>query len=349
MHNEILIYDEIYSWSAAQFLRELNEVHGEDVTIRIASNGGNPEYVWGMASKLQEHEGNVSIKVDGKAHSTMAYFLALVDDSEALDVASFIIHRAAYSSYLESSESFMTEDRISGLAKMNKDLKNALEAKIDVDKFNALKQVKAKEITFNDIFSLDARHEIDLSAQDAKKIGLINRIVKITPTKKAEVKSLSAHFSRFNENQIEQMAARHNPESHNQPINKPTKKTTMDIAKFKLEHSDVYASVIETGIEQGVKKEYDRVSALMVYIDVDKKAVKKYIEDKSEMTAKLMGEFNLATIKAAAAGTLEDESAEEINTDTPEGGKGDKENLAEFSAASRKHFGLKSETKEEAK
>lgn len=289
---EILLYGQIYSSTAEAFINACNEVGEEGVSVRINGDGGSPEYGWGMIAKYSEIKSKKLIKVDGKAHSMYAYFLCYADDAEALDVAQITIHRGGYADWVESNPAYMTQGMIDSRDFMNKKLRRALESKIDVAKFEAMKGV-----TLDQIFSNDSRIDVTLTAAEAKKIGLINRVVNITPAIKAEVESLY------------QMAAHVQPEA----VTKPTQPiiTKMDISKFRNEHPDVYAQVIALGVAQ----EKDRVEACMVFNEIDPAGVKAAIESGKPLSAKQMADFTLKAVSGKRAEDIAAEASPEVKTD----------------------------------
>lgn len=305
MLSEILIYGSVESWSSADFIRQMNEVNiDNDLVVRVNTNGGNPEYGFGMAAKFREHKGNKLVKVDGKAFSFGMFFLAYADEVEGLDVSEYLIHRAAYPEWYEKSELFTAEMK-GNLERVNNSLKAAIEAKIDVKKFEELKGVKMK-----DIFSMDSRLDVFLSAKEAKSIGLIDRIVKLTPSKKAEIETFNV-----------QMAAKYGIETPKEvKVNEENNlkiENKMNIEELKTKHPEVYSQVFNAGSEAGVTAERDRVGSWLAFVDIDAEAVSTGIKEGKNLSATAMAEFirkqfSAEKIKDAAA-----DSAADIKTDKP--------------------------------
>src|SRR5277367_4860470 len=106
MPKDILIYGRIDAYTAAQFFKDINDAteNDESVTLnfRINTGGGEPEYGWGIAAKVNEVE-NKKVKVDGKAYSWGTMACCYAEDVEALDVSQFMVHRAAYPEWFEST------------------------------------------------------------------------------------------------------------------------------------------------------------------------------------------------------------------------------------------------------
>jgi len=71
---EVLLYGDIYSQRARDFIKEVDTASGEDLTVRVNSFGGDVDYGWGMIAKFSEHKGKKSVKIDAAAHSMAAFF-----------------------------------------------------------------------------------------------------------------------------------------------------------------------------------------------------------------------------------------------------------------------------------
>lgn len=299
--DEILIYGDIWTYSAADFISAFsatdqfgNPKIKDSVVVRINSNGGSPEYMWGMVTKFGEFQGQKMIKVDGKAHSSALFFLAYADDVEAVDVASGVLHRAAYPSWYESD--YMTENQKMDLVNINKHLKAAFEAKIDVEKFE-----KLKGITLDAVFSMDSRIDVSLTAQEMKKIGLINRIVSITPQKKTKISArmieVAAKYGLKPEEELPEITAE-------KVITKQTNKN-MTIEEIRAQHPAVFAQILA----MGAASEKDRVQAWMAFVDVDTKAVAEGIESSAAPTMKVMAEMSMKMASSAKLESLKGEAA----------------------------------------
>ncbi len=311
MGKELLIYGYIHSQSAVDFLNQFNEIgEDEEVTVRINTEGGKPEYGWGMAAKFQEHKGVKKAKVDGQAHSMGLFYCCYADTVEALDVSEFTLHRAAYRDWIENSELF-TDDLKDNLARINKSLRSAFEAKVDVAKFEEITGAK-----MNDVFSMDSRIDVSFNAATAKKIGLVDKVIKITPSKRAEIDRYA-------------IAASTGVEAPVIPTEqKINKKKNMDIKALKADHPELYAQAVQ----EGVTKERDRVGACMVFMAVDADGVKAAIESGEDLTQKQMAEFSLKAVNAASLKNIGEEAPGATDTkavDTKEPTAEQKE-LADF-------------------
>jgi ATP-dependent protease ClpP protease subunit len=283
--SEVLLYGEIYSYSAQEFITAIQEIGGnDDLTVRLNTSGGSPEYGWGMVAKFSEHKGKKLVKVDGKAHSMGAYFLCYADDSEALDVSQMCIHRAAYPEWMESNN-YVTQAMWDNLDAINGSLRKALEAKIDVPKFEKMKGVK-----MDDIFSNSSRIDVYLTASEAKQVGLINRVVKITPTIKAEIDRF-AIAANVTEKPIQQNNSK------------------MNIETIKAEHPSIYAEILALGEAQGVAKEKTRVTAWMKFNEIDAAAVNKGITEGAEMDMAAIAAFTATKLNATALNDIAADSS----------------------------------------
>jgi ATP-dependent protease ClpP protease subunit len=299
MPKDILLYGGLNEYSCANFINEVDEREGEDLVVRINTDGGSPEYSFGAIAKFKEFEGTKKIKVDGKANSMGLFFLCYADYSEGLDVSEYVLHRAAYPDWVESNSDIFTEGMKSSLENLNKNLKTAFENKVDVAKFEELKGVKLK-----DVFSMDGRLDVALTPKEAKQIGLINKIVKITPQKKAEINAL---FSEKN-NKFDLKEGK-----TDETIEKPLKIKPMTIQELKTAHPEAF----KAAFDEGVASELDRAASWMVFADADIKAVQKGIESGLVMKAKDMAELNRAAAGMAALASLEDGNIPPTGTETP--------------------------------
>jgi ATP-dependent Clp protease protease subunit len=297
MAKELLLYGDINQYSAADLVRQMDESKDDDIVLRINSHGGVVTDGWSVIAKYSELPNSKSVKVDGVAASMALMFLAYASDSESLDVSNFTLHRAAYPDWYEKSEYFTPEQK-ANLISMNDNLKKALEAKIDVKKLEELKGVKMK-----DIFSMDSRIDVNLNAKEAKAIGLINRIVKITPQRKAELNSMFMQ------------AAAHSVPLIEAEITEPTKvelnNKPMNIEKLKAEHPQVYADVLALG----VKAEKDRVGAWMAFAEIDPKAVAEGVKSGEAMTQTVMAELTVKSISAKQVAQVTAENPTPTETD----------------------------------
>lgn len=308
---EILLYSTISEWSAERFIKELQAAGSGGITIRVNSRGGGVLDGYGMIAKLAEYKGNKLVKVDGKAYSMAAMLLCYADKVECLDVSDIMFHRAAYASWVEESKDLFTDDMRKDLERTNQHLRAAMEAKIDVAKFEAITSV-----TLDQLFSMDGRIDVTITAEQAKEIGLVDKINKITPELKAELKGHRdmAIAALAEHNELPDIPE---PEAETPPAPQPPKpqqetqkNKIMTIAELQANNPELYNQVVNVGVAQ----ERDRVEALMVFADVDLEAIKKTIEDGGKLTEKQKAEFSRKAFSAAAVQKAEDENAPDIPT-----------------------------------
>ena len=305
MAKEVLLYGRIDSEKAELFHESLQEIEGNDeMMLRINTIGGSPEYGWGVTAMWNEIKTPKKIRVDGQAHSFGAFMLCYTENTEALDVAEFLIHRAAYPSWMESSPEF--DDATKGnLIRVNKSLETAFRNKVDVVKFEALPQMAGKKI--KDIFSMDSRIDIYLTAKEAKSIGLINKVIPLTPSITAEITAYAkAASSEVFIPKVETELPK--------PINKPKKMTA---EQLKSEHPEVFNAIAKSAVDA----ERDRVGAWMAFNDIDAVAVAKGITEGKQMSQTDMADFTRKGIAKGAVAAAEAESTTTIvepETKTPE-------------------------------
>ncbi len=69
MPKEVLFYGPVTGYGSMEFIQQANEALEDDetaeVTYRVNTPGGEPEYGWGMCAKINETL-NKKVKVDGK-------------------------------------------------------------------------------------------------------------------------------------------------------------------------------------------------------------------------------------------------------------------------------------------
>lgn len=328
--NEILLYNEIYTYTASAFIERLEALKDKDVVIRINTRGGNPEDAFGMIAKLAERAANSGkstiIKVDGRAYSMGAFLLCYCDKSEGLDASDFMFHRASYGKYIESNPDYMTAEAWASLDRVNALLRSALEAKIDVKKFE-----KLKGVTLDELFSNETRIDVTLTAQEALEVGLINKIVSITPEKKAEINKQVLRMA-AEATGIEFKTTTDNTES------KITKSNIMTLAQLKADHPEVYAQAVKTGVTE----ERDRVGAFMAFVSVDPEAVAKGIKDGDNITQTMMAEMTMKALSGKKLTEIKADNAPDVQTaEVTDEATAEAKSLSDFQAEVKKNLGLK--------
>jgi ATP-dependent protease ClpP protease subunit len=311
---EVLLYGEIYSRSSIDFINGISAIdESDELTVRLNTNGGDVMYGYGMAAKYNEFKGTKKIKVDGAAYSMGACFLAYTDKDniEALDVSDFMIHRAAFPIWYEE---LMSDPEKENLKRINASLFDAFKSRINVDKFKEISGHSLK-----DVFSMDKpRIDVFFNAQQAKQIGLIGKIIKITPTKKAEISAISERISAKYmgvgnpNNPINSNTDPINTDPKNLNNNKPNPKK-MTKEEFQREHPEAYAAIVK----EGVTAERDRCGSYLAYINADKDAVINGIKSGEPMSATVQAELNIKIVQAMSNTPKLDEKGNPIATVIP--------------------------------
>jgi len=325
---EILIYTGIYDFTAETFIEKLNEIpKDEDITVRLNSPGGSVFAGWGMIAALKERTGKNILKVDGNASSMAFFMMPFFDSVQALDITNFMIHRAV--GYIENNDDQKVLDNV------NKSLREKLEKRVDKDKFKDVTGV-----SIQDIFESEKRRDIWVSAKEALKIGLIDKVVRLEPREINAMKNNLVAFSTFDNKEV----IKSQGSEEKKPIINNNKNTKiMTKAELKAENLALYNEIIA----EGILSESDRVGAYLAFSHIDIEAVKKGIESNDNCTQTFMAEM---TMKAVSNNTLEakkTESSEDVNIPKAEKEAPKKEDL-EFINAEKEAFeaaGLKWEDK----
>lgn len=304
---EIYLYSPIYDFVAENLISQIEENMSTDITLRENTPGGSVFASYGIYKKISEH-GNVHLKVDGCAMSGGAFLPLFVKSSECLDVSRFLFHRADMYVANEEDQAFLDS--------INADLKAKMKQKINPKIF--------KEVTgysYEDLFDPEKRIDITLTGAEAKKIGLIDKVIKLTPAMQSEITALNERYA---------VAAQQE---------KPLNKNTMTLAELKAKHPDLFKQVRNLGI----KKERDRVLAFMAFSDIDAEAVKKGIEAGKPISQKELADFTAKGISKGKTEAIKSDSEKKTLTteeqETKE--KSDKEkNLEAFRKAALVNAGI---------
>lgn len=347
MAKELLLYSSIWDFIVSDLIEKMEEAKAEDIVLRINSVGGGVEDAWGAIAKFEEHAKDKKIKIDGKAFSMAAFFAAYAEDVEALDVSTFIFHRAGFSPWFERDPELMTEELWARVNKINAKLRTALEAKVDVEKFE-----EVTGVTMDELFSNEQRVNAELTAEEALEVKLINKITPITPEVSAQIESKTMKIA-AEANGLKYTEVKKEPESKKpskttdyKPTNK-LKYKDMSIDKLKAENPDLYKDICE----EAVTAEKDRVGAWMAFIDVDKEAVIKGIKEGEALSQTATAEFARKSMSVEALDKVKKDSKEDVETGKPtEKEKTEKEEeVSAFKKDVEKNLGLKKEKKEEDK
>ena len=311
MARQICIYGPIREWLATDVIQQIAQAaeDNQGITVRINTEGGDPQYGWGMAAAFNEFEGDKTVCVDAKAYSAGTYFVCYADKVIAYDVSEFLIHRAAYSAWFESNPEYFTEDLRANLERINKSLRQALEAKIDVAKFEKMKGVKMK-----DIFSLDARIDVYLTAKEAKQIGLVSEVRSISAEQVAAQQTM---FETYNQgSDAVRSAAEAAAKAGANPGTNPVQTkivNKMTLAEFKTQHPAIYAEAVAVGVAE----ERDRVGAWLVHNETDPKAVAEGINSGDPISMTAAQELMVKSFAKTQKDALGAEGAPAVQTEKP--------------------------------
>jgi ATP-dependent protease ClpP protease subunit len=309
---EALLYGSINDYTAEIFVNRIAEISAmdsESLEVLINSNGGNPEATWGGVGMFSAFTGDKSVAIHGKAYS-MGLFYAMYAPKEnvsCLDVSQGLLHRAAYGEWFESSEYF-TEDLKANLANINAKLMEATKNRIDVA---ALESIMAKQKglegkKFKDIWAMDTRINVMLTAKNLKEIGLVGKIIKITPSKTASINASIQQCAASYNGGVEDMLLPVAQVAEPIPTPEAEKTTTnkvMTKEDFQAQHPEAYKAIVVGAQAQ----ERSRVMAWMKFNNIDAEAVKAGVEsgdslmDKQEVFADLIVKFNDPNRAANAA------------------------------------------------
>lgn len=291
MAKEILFYSSIYSYSAANFINEIEANRANDICVRGNCPGGDMFSTYGMQAKFQEHPKGKKIKVDGIAASAFAYMLLDADEVECLDVSQFLYHRAVWGSPEDEKDMQDSDRKI--LDSVNSKIRTSLESKASSDTFKAITGT-----SYDELFAMDKRIDVILNATQAKQLGIVQKITPLTASKKSEIIALAANYN---------VAAFTNTAIAVASTETQTKKI-MNAAEFKAAHPEAYAQIIAEGVSQ----EKDRVKSWMAWNGVDPEAVTKAIADDSIVTPGIISEMSVKAVNKASLVAAEKENAADV-------------------------------------
>lgn len=291
MAKEILLYSGIYNFVAADIITAMDEAANEDIVMRINSPGGDVFAGWGIIAKMCERTMATTIKADGFVASMAANICLYASKVECLDVTRFLFHRADGPTSTPEDQAFLNS--------INADLKKKMCAKIDDA---ALQELTGYSI--NDMFNPEKRIDVVLTAAQAKKVGLVDKINKVSP---AELKA-------YNEKYYSIAALSSMPLARVSEV-KPLNSKKMTIAELKASHPDVYAAIIAEGVAQ----EKDRVGAYMAFLAVAPKEVSEGIKGDKPLSQTQMAEFSLKAVssKVLAAAVADTTTAAVVTEAAP--------------------------------
>ncbi len=304
INKPLLLFAPIYDSVAIDLIDKMNEIpEDEDIEIWVNSPGGRVFAGWTIIGAMQKRTGKCKMSIMGHAASMAVFFALFADEAEALEVTQFMIHRA--DGYVDTPEDQAFLDKI------NKDLRKQMESRLNMDVFE---QVTGK--TMDQIFDPKQRIDVWIDAKQAKKIGLIGKIKKLSPQ---QIKAYNEKFVAFADFDFEQRSSEDTQRSGPEDItinNNNNKKMTK--SELKAQHPELFAEIYDEGLAAGVKQEATRVRSWLAYIGIDKENVIMSIKEAKEFTPDLMAEMSVKMASKAKAEEIEGDSKKKIPTDKPE-------------------------------
>lgn len=295
--NEILFYSAIFDFTAAEFINKLGEIpKDQDVTVRLNSPGGSVFAGWGIIAALQERTGRNILKVDGNASSMAFFMVPFFDEVQALDVTNFMIHRA--DAYIEN------EDDQKWLDEINKTLRSKLEKRIDPDSF-----AEVTGVTFDEIYKGETRREIWITAKQAKKLGLVDKVVRLEPREIEAINKNLVAFSKFDSAETVEQPQGSEQEKGKININLTQKKMTRQ--ELNAQAPDLVAAILAEGQEI----ERKRVRTILKFSHIDAKVCNEMITDGKEPDSEFFADMQLKAISQKQLDAIKEETKEEIKID----------------------------------
>lgn len=309
MAKTIAVFQDIYSWTAEEFVKAINDAErfNEDIEVHISTNGGEVEQTFAMLIRLQEFKGNKSIIVDGKAYSMGGFFCLYSDTVEAYDVSQFMLHRAAFPKWYEESELF-TEEVAKRLNTINGILKKRMKLKLDETAFE-----EVAGMTIDEMFEGEQK-DVFFTAKEAKKIGLISKIRTLDAVAKMEINAICEDLKITAMYKDKDVSEGPKGQANSQSINKINK---MTIDELKKDHPEVVKA-----LKDEFKKDVEAtISAWAEWKDVNPTSVIDGIASMEAPTAKDYSKFQKEMAKSNIdLSKLEEESPEATGSDVPEVG-----------------------------
>lgn len=296
MAKEILFYTSINSYSVADFIGQLEANKGNDICARIYCPGGDVYATYGMIAKWNEHPvSKKRMKVDGRADSSAAFMLCSSDDNECLSISKFTFHRAAYPSWIENDKARFTDGLKASLNETNLDLRALIERVCTAEKW-----LEVTGVSLDDMFSLDSRIDVEISAKQAKELGFVQKIIPLTQAKQKEINAICGTVG---------IAAIYTEAEIKATTTTSTEnKKSMKAGEIKAAHPEAYAEILAEGATQ----ERERVEAYMEWVDVDAKAVAEGIASGKMPTAKFNAQMARKSMSAEGLKNVEAANAADV-------------------------------------
>ncbi len=299
----------IDNWWTTDLIKEIEEIKDNEISLAWFSRGGAVLAGWNFADFLNQSDKKITARVTGMAASMGAALLPFFDKAIGAKQSWVMIHAPA-------GGSGKVLDEVRG------QLKDALNAKVDDDKFKAITGVTISEAMNQ---SGDDRVDYWLTGQQAYDIGLYDELFDITPkdTENIAFDEITNSFGYDIPEHVKESISNLIPtvEGSSADDNKLNIQK-MDLTKLKAEHPEVYTAAFNegqtAGITAGVKQENERTGAYLVFADVDKENVLAGIKSGEAMNETQRNEFLRKSAEAKAGKGLEEGSPEDLNTGAAE-------------------------------
>jgi ATP-dependent protease ClpP protease subunit len=301
----LLLFAPIYDYVAEELIDKMNEIpENQDIEIWANSPGGRVFAGWTIIGAMQKRTGKCKMSIFGHAASMMIFLTLFADEVEALEVSQFMIHRA--DGYVKTPEDQAFLDKI------NKDLRKQMESRLNMEKFE---EVTGK--TMDQIFDPKQRIDVWIDAKQAKKIGLIQKIKKLTPQ---QIKAYNEKFVAFADFDFEGQRSPEDDTQRSVTVYETTNINNNNKRMTKAELLAQHPEIVEAIKKEAVEAERERVNAFMAFIDVDKENVIKSIKEGQAFNNAVMAEL---TVKMSAK-SLADKIKDDSTGETPTGKANDK-------------------------
>lgn len=291
MAKKIRFFREVlWSGSVRDLLGELDTANGSDIDVDLFTYGGETQPTWTLYKEVKEYKGNTSVSVDGLAASMGVILMAAFDKRRMSDTAKLMLHAPSGSLGDKTDE-------------IRESLYNALASIIDEAAFEKEFSKKLKDVMFAEG---DQIENIWLNSKQAKKIGLVNEVYKLTPKQLKNVADLVQGKSINNTS----LAAVLNI---NQNLNR------MTLEKLKAEHPAIYQQVYNVGLGDGMvagaKKELSRVKAALPWLETDQETVVNAIKEGKEIDNEFISDMSAKAISKAKLDSMNNEDSDATETD----------------------------------
>lgn len=331
-----IIIDGMIGWMIdGEFMRRaLESANGEDVTIKIASEGGSVYEGIKIFNYIKEYSGKVHVHIFGLAASMASYIALAGDTISATSNSIFMIHNVW--SYVAGNHKELREiaDVFEGLSNIlantysAKTKKNLDDIKSMMDNDTYLFGEEILNAGFIDeIIQVDSKDEKDDSVAVAKlSVKECFAKLKNEKIKEEDFEKVAAIIKNLNPiSKKESLPAKGAGENKN---NDGGKSMTLD--ELKAKDPELYNQIFNSGIEAGKKAERERVSAHLKLGKASGATDKMY--EYIESGESLQNESVLAEYQSAALNRKDLNNVNDDNADDQDPPAGDGDNVESIKA-----------------